>query len=116
MIVLPFIPSVADYTFTTTIESVAHRFRVRWNSRDQAWFFDVETEDGVVLRQGVKIVLGAFLGRGGTEGIFADGVIVARDTTSQAKEAGFDDITTRVEVLYLTALEVQGILEGELVP
>lgn len=116
MIVLPFLPSVPFYTFTTTIEEKPYLFRVRWNGRDSAWYFDVETDDGQVIRQGVKVVLGTYLGRASAEEFFTQGVLWAFDTTSQAKDATFDDIGTRVQVRYYSALEVQGILDGQLLP
>jgi len=116
MVVLPFIPSVPFYTFTTTIEDEPYSFKVRWNSRDEAWYFDVSTDDGEVLRQGVKVVLGTYLGRACTEKFFELGVLWAIDTTSQAKEATFDDIGTRVEVRYYSAVEVQALFDGQLRP
>lgn len=116
MVVLPFVPSVPFYTFTTTIEGEPYLFKVRWNSRDSAWYFDVLTDDGEVLREGIKVVLGAYLGRVSTERFFETGVLWAIDTTSQAKEATFDDIGTRVEIRYYSALEVQALLDGQLRP
>ncbi len=116
MIALPFLPSIPFQRFTTTIEEEPYDFKVRWNSRDAAWYFDVQTGDGVILRQGVKIVLGTYLGRACTEGFFRTGVLWAVDTTSQAREATFDDLGTRVEVRYYSALEVQGLLDGQLLP
>lgn len=114
MIALPFIPSVPVYSFSTSINGASFNFDVRWNTRDAAWYFDVSTEEGVVLRQGVKIVLGAYLGRVSDSDLFTQGVFVARDTSGQGLDATFDDLGTRVEVLYLTALEIQGMLNGEI--
>lgn len=116
MLSLPFIPSVPHYTFKTVISEVPYDFEVHWNPRDASWYFSVFNESGVALRQGVRVVLGVYLGRAGTDDLFNNGVFIARDSTKQGKEAGFDDIGIgqRVEVLYLTALEVQGILDGEL--
>jgi len=113
MITLPFVPSVPFYTFTTTIEDAPYNFNVRWNTRDAAWYFDVTSEDGTVLREGVKVVLGAFLGRACTLAFFEKGVLVARDSTDAGIDAKFDDIGTRVQVFYMTALELRAMLDGE---
>lgn len=116
MVILPFVPSVPYYEFTTTLESSVVKFRVRWNERDAAWYFDCELDDGTVLRQGVKVVLGTYLGRACNTSIFAQGAIVAHDMTKQARDAGYDDIGERVQVRYYTALELQALQDGQLVP
>jgi hypothetical protein len=113
MIALPLIPSVSHYSFATTIENETYAFTMRWNARDAAWYMDVFTEAGDVLRQGVKVVLGAYLGRASSDGFFNKGVLVARDTSGQGVEAGYNDLGTRVEVVYLSALDIQAMLNNE---
>ena len=113
MIALPVIPNVAYYTFSTVIETEVYTFVFRWNVRDASWYFDCTMEDGTVLQQGVRVVLGAYLGRACTQGFFNQGVLVARDTSGQGLEAKFEDFGTRVELLYLSALDIQAMLDKE---
>lgn len=116
MIVLPFVPSEPFYQFATVIEDQNYVFDVRWNGRDSAWYFDVQTETNEVIRRGIKVVLGAYLGRVSTHALFENGAIVALDTSRKQVDATFDDIGVRVFVLYLTALELQALINGDLQP
>lgn len=116
MVILPFVPSVPYSEFTTTLENETYVFRQRWNERDQAWYFDVSVENGDVVRQGVKVVLGTYLGRASNVGIFAQGAIIALDMTKQARDATYDDIGERVQVRYYTALELQAFEDGQIEP
>lgn len=105
-LLIPFQPSLPFYTFSTTIDNVEYVFNVRWNGRDGAWYFDVSEVDNVPIASGVKVVLGGFLGRAINHPLFRDGVIVAVDTSDAGKDATFDDIGTRVQVMRLTLDEV----------
>lgn len=116
MIVLPFVPSVPFYRFATVINDQNYNLDVKWNARDSAWYFDISTETDTVIRRGIKVVLGAYLGRVSTDPLFENGAIVALDTSGAQRDAGLDDIGTRVQVLYLTALELQALGKGELEP
>lgn len=120
MLILPFVPSVPDYDFSVTIEDTAYRFRARWNARERydtetdtdlgAWIIDASEIDGTPIFRGVKLTLGTYLGRQYNHPLTRGGVIVAHDTESRgrtpARDAGFDDLGTRVIVLYIPAAEV----------
>lgn len=105
-IVLPFIPSVGRYRFSTVIEDTQYVFDVRWNTRDAAWYFDVREADLTIIASGLKIVLGTYIGRQSTHSLFSDGVFVAYDQSRQGLDAGLDDLGARVQVKYLTRLEL----------
>lgn len=116
MIILPFVPSVPAYDFSVDIDGVSYTFDVRWNSRARAWYFDVLESDGTPIARGIKVVLGAYLGRGRLHDLFRLGVIVAHDTTRDGRDATLDDLGTRVEVLYVPVDELIGRLVGSWVP
>lgn len=103
VLILPLQPSVGNYRFSTTITDVTYIFDVRWNSRDVAWYMDVYEANLTPIIYGIKIVLGVYLGRCSRHRLFRQGVMVAVDTTSQGREATFDDLGTRVEVKYIPA-------------
>lgn len=97
-ITLPFVPSNPDYEFSTTIGESQYTFVTRWNSRDEAWYFDMYDIAGQPMAINVKIVLGTYLGRRSTHRFFSDHAIVAIDTTLEERDAGYDDLGTRIEV------------------
>lgn len=94
------LPLIADthYDFTTTLGDVQFGFEVRWNSRDEAWYLDMYDADGVEMVMGMKIVLGTYLGRRSVHPWFAENVLAVIDTTLEERDAGFDDLGTRIQV------------------
>jgi hypothetical protein len=103
---LPFVGSILNYTFSTTIAGASYRFDVHFNERDEAWRFSLFEADSKPIIYGVKIVLGAFLGRKSRHRLFADGVFVAMDLSGKSREATFEDLGTRVVVQWVPALEL----------
>ena len=107
---LPFTPSVFNYRVGTTIEGVQYLFDVRWNGREQAWYFDLLDQDADMIRAGIKIVLGAMLGVRCADPRFPNGEFVATDLSNSGVDAGFDDLGVRVIVRFFTAEE---LFDGE---
>jgi len=101
--VLPFIPSDGNYRFTTALAEVQFTFDVRWNVREGAWYFDMYDADGVAMVSGIKIVLGAYLGRQSAHPWFTENVLAAIDLTLEERDATFDDLGVRVLVQHYPA-------------
>lgn len=98
--VIPFRPSIGRYRFITVIDQVQYIFKVRWNSRVKAWYFDVQEADGTPIVQGVKIVLGVVLGRWSNHSLFLQGAFFARSHEQVHADPTFDNLGTAVEVWY----------------
>lgn len=98
---LPLVPSIAEYRFGMTLNNVLYIIDLRWNSSESAWYMDWYKEDETPIAIGIKVVLGAYLGRRCGEAPFTVGVLVAVDTSGAKREAGFDDLGTRVVVRYI---------------
>lgn len=105
---LPFIPSDPNYQFQCSLDDQTYTFDVRWNNRDQAWYFDMLDSDGKAIILGVKIVLGTFLGRKSAHPFFSNNVLVAIDSTLTNQDATLDDLGTRVFVKHMTLPEYVG--------
>lgn len=111
-IILPFVPSIASYRRTTTINGIPYHFDLHWNARDNdgdgAWYMDCFEVDEVPVFRGVKIVLGPYLARRVDHPLTRDGVLVAIDTSGGRADAGFDDFGEgqRVEVRWYSQLEI----------
>jgi hypothetical protein len=118
--VLPFVPSIGAYRFGTSIGRSFFIFDVQWNSRDNidrhtgiaqgAWYFNLRDEQLKLIAGSLKIALGAYIGRRVNHPLFRQGVLVAQDTTNSkvnaGKEAGYDDLGTRVLVKYIPVAEL----------
>ncbi len=101
--VVPFQPSDPNYRFQTVLNEDTYTFDVRWNTRDEAWYFDLLDQDGQPIVLGVKIVLGVFLSRQSAHKFFTEGVLAAVDLTLENRDPGFDDLGVRVLVQYYSA-------------
>lgn len=100
---LPLIPSIPHSRVSTTLAGAQYLLDVRWNARASAWFMDLLAEDETPICHGIKVVLGAAMGGRSTHPRFPAGMLMAVDLTGQGREAGFDDIGTRVVVYFFTA-------------
>ena len=52
---LPGYPSLAQHVYVITLGETAYRFTFTWRVRQEAWYFDLELEDGTELVKGRKV-------------------------------------------------------------
>lgn len=115
-LVIPFSAENPINKFSTTLDGIQYGFRARWNSRDNfdpltntnagAWYVDISDDTGEPIATGVKVVLGAFLGRQFNHPLFRDGALVAVDLSGAGREATIDDFGARVQVMRISAVEI----------
>ncbi len=119
---IPFIPGDNNYTLRVPLNepggssAATYLFVTRWNSSDNvdpvtgkrlgSWYFDLFDERNKVIAIGVKVVLGVALGRTSVHPFFSKHYLKAIDTTGKGKEAGFDELGGRVQVVHLTSDEI----------
>ena len=96
---IPFLTSETHYTLTCPIDDQSYLFDVRWNSRDEAWYFDMYQDDNTPVAINVKVVIGAMLGRRSRHAFFDSHKLIATDTTGQGVDPGYDDLNSRVLVV-----------------
>jgi hypothetical protein len=106
MMTLPLVPSLPNYRVGTTIIDTLYLLDVRWNSRDQAWYMDILDSEEAVIRRGIKLVLGTYIGRTSNHPLFRNGVFVVMDRSGEGRDAGLDDMGTRVLVRYYSSDDV----------
>ena len=100
---LPLIPSVPFYRVGTTLAGRQYILDLRWNGRAESWFMDLLAEDETPIRLGIRIVLGALLGGRVTSTAIPRGRLAASDLSNSGREAGLDDLGTRVCVYFFPA-------------
>lgn len=112
---LPIEGGYANQDIETSIHDWNVLIQLRWNGRDNsgrgAWYMHLFDEQNNAIGCGMKIVLGASLGRGFNHPLFRNGAIVAVDTAQAQnrgvpREATFRDLGTRVRVYYVTEYEI----------
>lgn len=113
---VPLLNSEPWFRTTTALDrlgggTVTVSFDFRWNARDESWYFDAVDESERPIVNSVRFVLGAYLGRHARRHeLFRNGVLVAINTSNapadRGREAGFDDLGTRVVMTYLTVNDV----------
>lgn len=105
--VLPLaVPPIGNYDFGTTIDNIGYVLKFQWNTKDNAWYFSVYDANANAIRTGIKVVLGAFLGKTCQHPLFNNGVFVAVDTGPDNIEPGFNDFGTRVVMKYIDAIDL----------
>jgi len=52
----PTIKDLAHYTFELPLDGTVFRFKFKYNSREEAWYFNILDLNNVILRAGVKVV------------------------------------------------------------
>lgn len=110
-IFIPVIPSNTNNQFQITLGDDIYTFDIHWNSRDDAgsgdgaYYFDLYDSAGLPVVVGVKIVLGALLGRRSAHPFFLTNVLVAVDSTLTNLDTNFDELGVRVFLKHMTAGE-----------
>lgn len=107
--IIPVQPSVPFQTFGTVLDGIQYVLNFRWNGRAGAWYMDVLDEDEDPIRQGIAVVLGAALGRRCVDPRYPPGVIYAVDTSGTGRDAGIDDLGSRVLLYFFTFAEVKAL-------
>lgn len=103
---LPFIQSDNNYRLQVPLSGVLYLFDVRWNDRDSAWYMDMYEADETPILLGVKLVLGNILGRRSRHLFFVQHLLRVVDTSGSGKDAGFDDLGSRVQVMHIPVSEL----------
>ncbi len=103
---IPFISEEFNYSVSTTLLDQTYIFDVHWNGREGAWYFDLSDAEGVIIRAGIKIVLGALLGRRSVDSRFPAGTFIASDLSEEGVDATYTDLGTRVVVFFYSTEEI----------
>lgn len=105
-VLIPFQPSENNYRLVVPIDGLVYLLDARWNTVDNAWYFDMYEEDESPVMINVKVLLGVRIGRVNAHPFLDTHVISVLDTSSTSTEAGFGDLGGRVQVVVTSAGEV----------
>jgi hypothetical protein len=108
-VVLPIDAVDPIYRVGITLNDVPYVFDVRWNGRDNAWYMDILDVNEDPIRRGIKIVLGTYLGCRSTDPRFPRGLLFAEDLSGEGRDAGVDDLGSRVVIFHYTIAELEAL-------
>lgn len=94
------------FSISTVLDAEVFVFECKWNFRDESWYLSIFEEDNTPIVQGVRMVLGTYLGRKSTHKLFKSGVFVMVDTTGQSMEATQEDLGYRVKLIRFSVEEI----------
>jgi len=108
---LPHVGTTADEIFTTALDGTKYQLRLRWNSRDEAWYISIGYE-GIDPKFYSKFNAGMNILRGhqATEGV-PEGAIFLTDSEEIYGRPSRDDtgVDKRFKILYLTKEEYEEV-------
>jgi hypothetical protein len=91
-----------------TLDGATYTLEFRWNVRLGAWFLAILDETGSTpIQTGIRLVANWRLGSANVA-LQPPGSLFAHDTSGQGLDPGFEDLGTRVQLVYLTAAEMAG--------
>lgn len=97
---IPVRSDVLHYEQQIQLDGVTYTLRFRHNSREDAWYMSLYTEDGTALAIGVKIVVDFPLAARLTDSRRPSGRFVAVDTSGVQRDPGELDLGDRVKLYY----------------
>ncbi len=102
------IPLGTDPLFdqVTALEGVDYVLRFAFNERDQYWYLDLLDQDGDPIATSLRCVVGWPLLRRSTDGRKPPGILAFEDASGLGRDPGFEDLGTRVQLVYFTKAEV----------
>lgn len=92
------------------LEGVSYTLTFRWNERDTAWYLTLGDGEGVELVTSKVVIDLPLFGRRRSVAGRPPGTFVAVDTTGAGRDAGYEDLGDRVQLLYFDASEVDEAL------
>jgi len=96
-------PDLGNFSLVASLDGVDYQFVFNYNGREDAWYFDLLTVEGNVIRAGVKVVSNWPLLRRCKEETKPGGELMAIDTLSDARDPLLDDLGNRVAFAYVQA-------------
>lgn len=110
---IPFRPGDNNYSLNVTLNATPYLIDVHWNDRAPSaqggvWYMDLYNADRTPISTGIAILLGAEIA---TQRFyipfFQQNVLQVVDTSNSGVDAAYDELGTRIQVLYQTQAEYQ---------
>jgi hypothetical protein len=101
--------SSPSYTFRTDLDEAEYKITMRYADRLGVWLMDLHDANDEAIYLGASCLLNVRLLKGNTHVSRPPGDLLFVSTSPDGKEAGADDMGSRVVLVYLSADEVTEI-------
>lgn len=104
--VIPLPTDSPFFDIQVVLTGIIFTLEFHWNEREGSWYFNIQTEDGQDIINGVKVVVDFPLARRSPNPLRPAGVLVASDTTGKQQNPIWNpalnksDLGDRVQLLY----------------
>lgn len=109
-VLIPIPPNTPHFTMQVVLDSVLYGLQLHWNARAAAWYLDIFDgggfEDANLIAAGRKVVVDGAIWLRLRDARLPPGMMVAVDTSSTAVEAGINDLGARVQLMYLSRVDL----------
>jgi len=103
--IIPLTPGDPNQRFGITLDDEPYVLRVRWNTRDDAWYLDAWERDGTTrIAVSIKLVMGIRLGITYNHPLFLAGLFLV-PLTDDGSDPGLADLGRRVLLVHLTVAD-----------
>lgn len=112
-VVIPLRSDLPHFDLQVVLGDSVYTLELCWNSRERAWYMNVQTEAGDDIINGVKVVVDFPLARRSRDPRCPAGVLIAVDTSGESRDPRWDevlqvgDLGDRVQLLYFEPEEAQ---------
>ena len=90
----------ANFDFRVELDGAEYTFKMRFNSRDQTWYFSMFDADGGAIAHGLKVVINADLTLRATLPNAFGGRVYVLDGSRFPKDPGFADLGVERPMVY----------------
>lgn len=109
-VIVPIRPGVPEQKISIALDRNVYVLRFRWNTSDDArkgaWYMDAWESDGKTrIALGIKLVLGALLGKSYSHQLFIGGMFLVERGQVTGQEPRLFDLGGRVVLVHFTAAD-----------
>ena len=110
---IPLRSDLPHFDLQAVLSGVVFTLEFKWNTRERAWYLNVQSETGDDVINGVKLIVDFPLGRRTPSRARPAGVLIAVDTSDAGQNPGWDDVAqkgdlgNRVQLLYYEPAEAR---------
>jgi hypothetical protein len=108
MVTIP-MRALPEFVQEVTLEDEPYRFTTKWNTRGEYYTMDIATAEGELLIAGLKIALNAVLLRRHPGRDLPPGEITVIDPSGAYDKIAFEDVETRISLVYWTEAELAAL-------
>ena len=106
---IPFLPDANAFEQRMRLDGEDYTLTFRWNPRAERWFMDLGDPDGSPIVNGLALVIGSITRHLRARVGMPPGLFICLDTSDSGVDPGFDELGSRVKLVYLEEADLEGV-------